>query len=379
MSALPPFGTPEWLEAGTRQANDVSPVTPHVSRTTTWDFADRAAVRAAMFDASPGTFYPRYGHPGIIALEAEMSVLERAEASLAFASGMAAIAAVPHALLGPGEGYAYAAACYGGTHALGRDLPRFGFSSHRFDAFSLSDLDRVLDQDVRIVHVESPVNPTGRVVDLEAIVARVAGRAIVCCDGTLLPPPLQRPIEMGVDLVVHSATKFLGGHSDILAGIVSGKRELVARLEKWRRLSGGLLAPDDAWLLRRSLATVELRARAENENARKVAEWLANDARVERVHYPFDREFGGALVTFEPRGGEQAMTRTYDSLRRIRRAVSLGGVESLASIPIDTSHVAYGDEEFEKLGFGRHAIRLSVGLEPFEDLRDDLDQALHGF
>ena len=383
MTRLPPFGTPAWLEAehcGLHGAVEgeaaPSPVAPPLDRTTTWAFKDREGVRAAMFDASPGRFYPRYGHPSLIGLEAELARLEGAEACLAFASGMAAIAAVPFGLLDQGGKYAYAAACYGGTHALASQLRRFGIEALRFDAFELDAFDRVLDSGATLIHVESPVNPTGRQLDLEAIVARVAGRAILCCDGTLLPPPLQRPLEYGFDLVLHSATKFLGGHSDILAGVVSGRLEWIVKIEKWRRTSGGILGPDEAWLLRRSLATLELRARAQNDVARALATWLAADPRVERVHYPFERSPAGALVTFECRGGEAAMTRVYDALRVVRRAVSLGGVESLASIPIDTSHVMYSDEDFATLGFARHALRLSVGLEGLEVLRQDLDEAL---
>lgn len=390
--ARPTFGTPELL--GEHDA-ELRPVSDGVSRTTTWEFPSRAAVAAAMEDAEPGRFYPRYGHPNSLLLEATVAQLEGASACVSFASGMAAISAIPLALLRSGDGFACARACYGGTNALLGELLRFGIEVSRFDAFDPASLDRVLDSGVRLVHVESPVNPTARILDLRAIAERVHARgALLSCDATFLPPPMQRALSLGVDLVVHSATKFLGGHSDILAGVVSGSRALIAKLERWRRYGGAVLGPDDAWLLRRSLETLELRTRAQCASARELAFFLAEHPGVARVHYPelpghpdaafLDQQsgVGGSTFTFEvvedgtPEGGERAATRVYDRLRVFRRAVSLGGVESLACLPADTSHHSNSADEMREMGFEPHAIRLSVGLEPVAALREDLAQAL---
>lgn len=388
MTSLPPFGTPEYLDVA---AGAVRPVVDGVERTTTWAYPDRASLRAAMDDAEPGRFYPRYGHPNSLLLEAWMARLEGAEACVSFASGMAAISAIPLALLSSGDRWAYAAACYGGTHAFAKDLPRFGITADRFDSFSSDSLDEVLARGAVLVHVESPVNPTGRILELTRVAERVhAAGALLSCDVTFMPPPVQRSLTSGVDLAVHSATKFLGGHSDILAGVVSGSRELIAKLERWRRRSGAVLGPDESWLLRRSLETVEIRTRAQCETAEELARWLAKDDRVERVHHAaLDEDaselrlaqqsgLGGAVMAFEPRGGDATTTRVFDALRVFRRAVSLGGVESLASIPVDSSHHSYSSDEIRAFGFAPHAIRLSVGLEPVEELRRDLDRALGG-
>lgn len=231
--ARPTFGTPELLDD---HASGVRPVVDGVARTTAWEFPSRAALAAATQDADPGRFYPRYGHPNSLLLEASIARLEGAEACVSFASGMAAISAIPLALLRAGDTFACARACYGGTHALTPELARFGIRVVRFDSFDLASLDEALAQGPRLVHVESPVNPTARILDLAAIAERVHARsALLSCDATFVPPPLMRCLDSGVDLAVHSATKFLGGHSDILAGVVSGSRENIARLEHWRR------------------------------------------------------------------------------------------------------------------------------------------------
>ena len=386
------FGTPGLL-ARTDVSAHGEPVAPSFERATSWAFPSRDALQAAAGDACPGRFYPRYGHPAGLLCEAKIAALEGAEGSLLFASGMAAISGTMFAFVEPGDRIAISRKCYGGSVAVGEhDLPRFGLAVDWFDPFDLADVERACAAGPRLVHIESPVNPTGRVIDLAAItaVAHAAG-AIVSCDATFVPPPLQRTLEHGVDLAIHSATKFLGGHTDILAGCVSGSVALVRRLECFRRRTGAVLAPESAWLLSRSLTTLELRARQHNDNALTVVQWLAGpgtELGVARVHHPgveghpdralAERQMSvlGSVFAVEFAGGAEAATRFFDALGVFHRAISLGGSESVAALPIDGSHRMVPKDQFEQLGFAPHAIRLSVGLEPVAELIGDLEQAL---
>jgi cystathionine beta-lyase/cystathionine gamma-synthase len=257
---------------------------------------------------------------------------------------------------------------YGGTGALLRDdLPRFGVNVVRFDALDERAWDAALAQRPKLVLVESPTNPLCRTVDLTGLAqrARSAG-ALTMVDATFAPPPLQRPIEAGIDLVMHSATKFFSGHHDCLGGVVSGRHELLGPIEAFRRRTGAILAPDTAWLLERSMRTLELRVRQGAETAARLAEFLAG--RVRKVHYAGM----GALLAFEV----DDAAAVYNRFETVARAVSLGGVESTALIPAHASHVMIAPEERARLGIADDLIRVSVGLEPFETLANDLEQAI---
>ena len=367
-----------------------------VERSTAFVHPDAESLRATLAGERPGEIYPRYGHPAGRALEAAVARLEAADGAVSFASGMAAFTALVLGLVDSGQAIAVARQVYGGVDSLLlHDLPRLGYELRRFDGQDPDSLAAVLtDGRVRLVHVESPTNPLCRVVDLAALagVAQAAG-ALLSVDATFLPPPLQRPLNHGVDLVLHSATKWLGGHSDVLAGIVSGRHELLARLEGFRRRSGAVLAPDAAWLVHRSLPTLELRARRASDSAARVAAHLAGEAFreiLERVHYPGltghpDHEVArrqmdgfGALLALELRGGLAAATAVYDRLRRVTRAVSLGGVESVASLPVHTSHSYLDEAGRAAAGIADGLLRISIGLEAWEDLAADLEQALLG-
>ena len=384
------FGTPDLLDDAAFEERG-TPVVPSIDRATCWEFPSRESIAAACEDASPGRFYPRYGHGAGLVCEAWVARLENAGGALLFGSGMAAISAVLMTRVDGGQRLGLSRKTYGGTVAVAEhELPRFGVEVVAFDPFDEASLATMLAREPAHVHVESPVNPTGRVLDLAAIAERVhAVGATLSCDATFMPPPFQRCCELGVDYSIHSATKFLGGHSDLLAGVVSGSVDAIARLERWRRRTGAVLPPDESWLLRRSLETLELRTRAACASATEIARFLEQHPKVERVHAPClethpdhalaaERTGGifGAVFSFEIAGGEEAATRCYDALRVFRRSVSLGGVESLASMPIDTSHHALSDADWQDVGFARHAMRLSVGLEPVDELRTDLEQAL---
>jgi cystathionine beta-lyase/cystathionine gamma-synthase len=283
---------------------------------------------------------------------------------------------------------------YGGVEALiAEDLSRFGIAVRRFDPFEPGSLERAVEGGAKLVHVETPTNPLCRVVELERVVAVARGcGAQISVDATFLPPPFQRPLAHGVDLVMHSATKILGGHSDAHAGVVSGRHELLDRLEGFRRRTGAVLAPDTAWLLTRSLSTLELRTQRACENAARLAEFLdglrQKTQAVAKVHYPglpqhsdhdtaqrYMRGFG-FMLSLEVSGGLDAAVRVYDRFRVIARAVSLGAAETLASLPLHTSHAMMSPAERAKRGIADGLIRISVGIEPYERLEADVAEAL---
>jgi len=372
------------------------PLAPDLTRATTFAHASAERVRAVGAGEEPGEFYPRYGHPAGRAFERRVAELEGADGAVAFASGMAALHALFFGLLESGDALACSRDVYGGVAAMLReDLPRFALEVRRFDPFDAGDLERALAAGVRLVHVETPVNPTCRVVDL-ARVAAVARRAgtLLSVDATFLPPPFQRALDHGADLVLHSATKYLGGHSDALGGVVSGRFALLDTLEAFRRRTGATLAPDTAWLLHRSLATLEMRLEAGARNAARLAAFLEGKRRegggVAAVHYPGlpghpdhavarrQQANFGAVLAFEAEGGLHGAARVYDRLQVVARAVSLGGTESVASLPRHTSHAYASEEERARSGIRDGLIRVSVGVEPYETLEADLRQALGG-
>lgn len=385
---------------GCRQDADavppLGPIAPDLTRSTTFAYADAEGLRAVDQGETTGNFYPRYGHPAGRLFEQRVAELEGADGAVSFASGMAAINAMFCGLLRAGDAVAVSRLVYGGVEALiANDLPRYGIEVRRFNPFDDSSIAEVTRTPVKLIHVETPTNPLCRVVDLERIVA-VARRigALVSVDATFLPPPFQQPLAHGADLAMHSATKILGGHSDTLAGVVSGRHELLEQLEAFRRRTGAILAPDTAWLLVRSLATLELRTQRATDTATRLALFLdqlqLNGGTVKQVHYPglanhpdhavanrYMQSYGFVLA-FEVAGGLSGAITTYNRFRVIARAVSLGGVESLASIPLHTSHAMMSASERHKAGIADGLIRLSVGIESYEALEKDLTQALSG-
>lgn len=370
------------------------PLAPDLTRATTFAYPTAESLRAVGAGEAPGEFYPRYGHPAGRLFEQKVAALEGADGAVAFASGMAALHAACAGLLRAGDTIAVSRYVYGGVEAMvAHDLPRFGIEVRRFDPFEERSIEQVMRGRVALVHVETPTNPLCRVVDLKKIADAAHGSgALMAVDATFLPPPFQRPLAHGADLVVHSATKILGGHSDAQAGVVSSRHELLERLEGFRRRTGAVLAPDTAWLLVRSLATLELRARQAAENASRLAHFIDGLARqsdkVARVHYPGlphhpDHEVAraymqtsGYVLAFEVTGGLTAAVRVYERFRVIARAVSLGGVETLASLPLHTSHAMMPADERRRAGIADGLIRLSVGIEPYARLEDDLARAL---
>lgn len=336
--------------------------------------------------------YGRYRSPTVEAVERRLASIEGAERALLFASGSAALHAALAAGLRQGDRIVADRHIYGGTAALLRELlPRMGVKTAFVDFSDLDALGKALEPRTRFVVCESLTNPLLRVRDVPAIAERAHARgADLLVDATFVTPVLQRPLELGADLVVHSATKFLGGHSDLIGGLVCGSSERLAAIERWRRLGGAIADPEAAWLLARGLATLPLRVQAACEGARRLARALAEHRKVRAVHHPHlaepqQRDLAarllgapGALVAFEHAEGDAAAQRAVARLAVAIDAPSLGGVETLVCLPAYTSHAGLAPVEREALGLRKGLVRVSVGVEDPEDLVRDFTRALDG-
>ena len=365
-----------------------SPHTP-VYTTTTFAFPSTAAILDVVEGRATGSLYTRYGlNPTVQSLEAKLAAIEGAEAALAFASGMAAEAAL---FLAHGRaGIVCIGDAYGGTlELIGQQLPLLGIPTHLLLGTELDRLDELLVGGARLVFLETPSNPTLEVFDIAAIAARAHARgALLVVDNTFASPVNQQPLALGADLVVHSATKYLGGHSDITAGALMGAKALIDAVWPWRKNLGQTPAPETAALLARSLRTLVVRVRQQNATALAVAQAMASHPRVGRVLYPGLPSFPGhalaarqmagfgGMLTIEVAGDGAGASAVVDRLKLFAIAPSLGGVESLATQPVTTTHHGLDPEERARRGITDSMIRLSVGLEDAQDLIDDLNQAL---
>lgn len=369
---------------------DASPLVTPIYETTTFLFSSAAEVQAYAEGRSSKFLYTRYENPTLTAVEAKLAAVEGAEAALVLSSGMAATATTLFALLEAGDEVVCSTAVYGGTLHLIQDvLRRFGVRARFVEPASLSDPAAAFTEQTRVLWFESPVNPTLRCVDIAACAKACRSRQVISImDNTFATPINQQPIALGVDLVMHSGTKYLNGHSDVMAGAVMGPRVLIDRVARARRLFGSVLDPAAGDRLSRGLKTLPVRVARHNQSAQRVAEFLASDRRVTRAYYPgLSRDpdhaianrqmcgFGG-MVTFEVDDGLEGAARVFDRLRVFQRAASLGGVESLCSLPVLTSHFGYTDEQLVQAGVTKGMLRLSVGLEDVDDLIADVDEAL---
>jgi len=338
----------------------------------------------------PGHIYSRNTNPTVAAFEEKIRNLETAEAATSFSSGMGAISNTLFALLSPRDRVVSIQDTYGGTNKLFIEfLPRFGIKVSLCDTSDHKAIEAAIGQGCKAVYLESPTNPTVKVVDL-GLLATVAHRhgAVVIVDNTLATPINQQPMKLGADLVIHSATKFLGGHADALGGVVCGASDLVARIYHFREITGACLDPMAAYLLLRGMKTLHLRIARQNESALKIARFLESRSQVTRVFYPGleshehheiarrqMRGFGGVL-SFAIRGGFDSVKSFLPRLRYAHLAANLGAVETVAGPPSTTSHVESTKEERAASGIPEALIRYSVGIEDSEDLIADLRQAL---
>jgi len=369
-------------------------LTPPLHLTSTFAFESAEAGGEMFAGERPGHIYSRISNPTLDLLERRIAILEGSEAGLALSSGMGAIAATLWTLLAPGDEVIVDKTLYGCTFAFMRHgLAKFGITVTHVDMTEPQNLAAVISEKTRVVYFETPANPNMRLVDIAAVseIAHASGATVVV-DNTYATPYLTRPIELGADIVVHSATKYLGGHGDVVAGLLVGRAEQVSqiRLYGMKDMTGAVMAPFNAMLILRGLKTLALRMERHCANAQAVAAMLEGAAGVASVHYPGLRSFAqhdlaarqmpgfGAMIAFELDGGIEAGRRLMNRLTMIGRAVSLGDAESLIQHPASMTHSTYSAEERAEHGISDGLIRLSVGLEDVADIIDDLAQALDG-
>src|SRR5882757_6308082 len=385
---------------------------PAVFRSSTYVFSTPEAAERA-FNISAGRaqrteheqvdlIYSRFNHPNAEILEGQLVPLERgAAAGLVFNSGMAAITTAIFCLLKPGQTIVYTSPIYGGTLQFLRDyLPRWGIECIAAPAGKGDQLDEAIrsTKNLGMVVIETPVNPTLVMTDIQRACETVASlkpsedgsRPLVMVDNTMLGPAFQHPIVLGADLVAYSGTKYLAGHSDLLAGVILAKDPtLTGKIRRTRSLLGNILQPDECWMLNGRLPTVGLRMNRQSKNAQRIAEALGKHPKISEVIYPTlfndpeqvaiykkQCDFPGAMFSIVLHGGKAA---AFDFLRHIkigRNAVSLGGVETLACHPNSTTHSSFTKEEFDTTGMSEGLVRISVGIEDWRDLLEDFEQAL---
>lgn len=355
-----------------------------------YDYPDMDAWLDVALGRKPGHVYSRNTNPTVQAFETKVRLLEGAPAATSFASGMAAISNTLFTLLSPGDRVVSVKDSYGGTNKFFMEfLPRFNIQVDLCDTTDHEQIEAAIAAGCKVVYLESPTNPTLKVVDISRLAA--AGHragAVVVADNTFATPINQNPLALGADLVIHSATKFLGGHADALGGVVCGDPEMVQRIYHFREITGAALDPMAAFLLIRGIKTLHLRLKQQNESALNIARWLQSHPAVASVFYPglethphHDiarrqmRGYGGVL-SFMLQGGFGAVKRVLPKLCLARRAANLGSVETIAGPPATTSHVECSAEEREAMGIPEGLIRYSVGIEDTKELIADLSQAL---
>lgn len=382
---------------------------PAVFRSSTYVFsspeeAEKAFdVMAGRVQLSPGEgvdlVYSRFNHPNAEILEAQIVPLEpEAKAAAVFNSGMAAIMTALLAVVRPGDSIVYTVPIYGGTQTLITDfLSSFGVESVAVRAGQTADLNRAIEKtpNLRVVLIETPANPTVVMTDIRrasnaASQNRTDAKPLVMVDNTFLGPAFQHPLQLGADISLYSATKYLGGYSDIIGGVALSRDPAVMRKVRSKRsLFGNILQPDECWILNTRLPTVHLRMNRQSKNAQRIAEKLAQHPGVERVYYPTlfkdpeqirifreQCDFPGGLISFDLKGGKKAAFEFLRNLHIARNAVSLGGVETLVCHPRTTTHSSWSRQELEEGGIGDGLVRVSVGIEDWNDLLSDFEQAL---
>ena len=365
-------------------------VTPPIYQTSTFAFPTNESMADFMNEQKAGYIYTRLGNPNFSIVEAKIAALEGAEKCLAVSSGMAAVTTALTALCSQGDHLIAHADIYGGTFGLLHDLlPRFGVETSFMDLTDPGALRAALRPETKAVYLETPSNPTLRLADIAAIAKIAHARGIkVIVDNTFATPVNQQPLGLGADVVIHSGTKYLNGHSDVIAGMIAGKADVIALCMDVSRKLGGTLNAFDAWLLGRGLKTLGLRVERHNENAAAVADYLQGHAAVAEVLYPGlpshpqhalavrqMKGFGGVL-SVRLHGGQPAVDRFLDRVQLFARAVSLGSVESLITQPVAAVH-RFVPPEFQAMGgITPDLVRIAVGIEDIDDLLHDLGQAL---
>ncbi|MFN2487005.1 MAG: cystathionine gamma-synthase family protein, partial [Acidimicrobiia bacterium] len=376
--------------AGEERARDGEPTQVPVVHSVSYGYDNVDHWIAVAQGKEPGHIYGRNTNPTVAVFEEKVRDLESGEAATSASTGMAAISNTLHALLAPGKRVVSVKDTYGGTNRLFSEfLPQYGVEVQVCDTSDHDEIEAAVSRGCDVLYLETPTNPTLKVLDLARLAA--AGHAVgavVIVDNTVATPINQTPLALGCDLVVHSATKFLGGHADALGGVVVGRQDLVDKVFGYREINGASLDPMAAYLLLRGMKTLHLRIERQNANAQAIADHLAEKEQVTVVNYPGRPEhpgheiahrqmtgFGG-MLSFGLEGDFEAVRRFLSRIRHAHAAANLGAVETIVAAPATSSHVELTAEERAALGIPENLVRYSVGIEDIEDLLADLDQAI---
>lgn len=362
-----------------------------IYQTSTFVFANAAQGAARFAGSQEGYIYTRLGNPTVTALEEKIADLEGGEAAAACATGMAAISATLMALVGQGDHIVHSAALYGCTYAFLHDIaPRFGIQATAVDTADLAAVKGAIGPNTKVVYLESPTNPTMRISDIRAIadLARAHGARVVV-DNTFMSPYLQRPLALGADVVVHSATKYINGHGDVVAGLIISDQETIKEIKMTTLKDfGGTISPFDAWLILRGAKTLPLRMERHCQNAMAIAEYLEGHPAVAQVYYPGLPSFPqhelatkqmsafGGIMAFELKGGYPAGVALMNGVKLCHLAVSLGDIDTLIQHPASMTHSVVPEAQRLSASITPGLVRLAVGLEDPADIIADLDQAL---
>lgn len=361
-----------------------------VVHSVSFGYGDLDEWQAVALEKAEGHIYSRNTNPTVHAFEEKVRLLEGAAAAVSFASGMAAISDTMFTFLRPGDRVVSIKDSYGGTNRIFTGfLPEFGIEVELCDTTNHEQIEAEVARGCRMLYLETPTNPTVKIVDIERLArAGHAAGALVVVDNTFATPINQNPLALGADLVLHSASKFLGGHADALGGVLCGPEELVKKVYGFREINGAVLSPDSAYSLLRGMKTLGIRIERQNANAMAIAQFLSGHPAVEQVFYPglpghehHDvakrqmRGYGG-MLSFMVRGGFEAVKTFLPQLQLAHRAANLGAVETIVGPPATTSHVEVSAEGRERMGIPEGLVRYSTGIEDIADLQADLEQAL---
>ena len=379
------------VHAGEAPCKITGAIDTPIYQSTTFAAADSDEMAALYSGEKSGYMYTRYGNPTVHALEEKVAALECGEAGQAFATGMAAVSSSILAYVKAGDHVVAARSLYGAAYNfLNRKLPAMGASATFVQSTQPEDFEKAIQPNTRLIYFESPSNPILEILDISALAGVARAHGIPCMmDNTFASPALQQPLRLGITTVVHSATKYLCGHGDAMGGVAIGTKDFIELLNHdVPRDFGGVMSPFTAWLMLRGIRTLHLRVAAHCANAQRVAEFLVQHSKVERVYYPglsthpghdlAKRQMKGfgAVMSFEVKGGYEGGKLVMDRVKIFFRAASLGDTRSLIVHPASTSHRAVPREQRQAIGITDGLVRLSVGIEAAEDLVHDLDQAL---
>jgi len=366
-----------------------APVTAAIVRSSTFTFSSSEEMRLWAEGKSKAYIYSRYGNPTLSVAEKKIAALEGAEAAIVTSSGMAAISHSLLSVLKAGDELISSAQLYGGTYRLLRDVfPRMGITVHHVGT-DLEGIEKLVTAKTKCLYVETPTNPALHIVDLRKAIAFAKKHKLVSiADNTFATPLLQNPLAFGFDIVVHSVTKGLSGHSDLIGGVAAGSKKFIEPVRQMVIYLGGCMDPEVAWMLVRGIKTLGVRIERQSANAMRVARFLEKHPKVARVHYPGLKSHPhhgiakkqmrgfGSMLAFDLKGGLPAARRFCDRVRLFLLAASLGGVESLVLLPVYSSHYRMSNDELLRAGVQPGTVRVSIGLEDAADLIDDLQQAL---